>query len=223
MLNDRNIDLIDEGIDVALPSARWLIRPCRRGRSACAAAVGGEPSLSHAPRHAANAGATWWATRPSSAPCAATPKWPFAGARRGAAPRLEGRLRVDDVETRLRAARQGAASSSSCRTRWPTSWRPAGWCACCRPGNGRRCPSTSSPRAGPTARPRSMRSSTSRPGVSRPCRCYPTASHEERGDRQGLNDGGGSEHRCRLRGRERAQRAERGRRKGDRAPARRRR
>ena len=34
-------------------------------------------------------------------------EWAFAGARRGAPPRLNGRLRVDDVETRLRAAREG--------------------------------------------------------------------------------------------------------------------
>ena len=34
-------------------------------------------------------------------------EWQFAGARRGAPPRLNGRLRVDDVETRLRAAREG--------------------------------------------------------------------------------------------------------------------
>ena len=34
-------------------------------------------------------------------------EWSFAGARRGAPPRLTGRLRVDDVETRLRAARDG--------------------------------------------------------------------------------------------------------------------
>ncbi len=34
-------------------------------------------------------------------------EWQFAGGRRGAPPRLAGRLRVDDVETRLRAARDG--------------------------------------------------------------------------------------------------------------------
>jgi DNA-binding transcriptional LysR family regulator len=34
-------------------------------------------------------------------------EWQFAGARRGAPPRLNGRLRADDVETRLRAAREG--------------------------------------------------------------------------------------------------------------------
>ena len=33
--------------------------------------------------------------------------WRFAGLRRGVGPKLKGRLRVDDVETRLQAARSG--------------------------------------------------------------------------------------------------------------------
>ena len=36
-----------------------------------------------------------------------TTEWAFAGSRRGAPVRLTGRLRVDDVESRIRAAREG--------------------------------------------------------------------------------------------------------------------
>ena len=57
LLNDRNIDLIDEGIDVALrigPLADSTLVSAA-GRP-CAAAVGGEPGLSQAPRQPARAG-----------------------------------------------------------------------------------------------------------------------------------------------------------------------
>lgn len=107
LLGDRNIDLIEEGIDVALRigpladsglSARpvgqvrrlWVASPAylkRRGTPR----VPGELV-----RHEAILGTL----RGNS-------EWLFAGARRGASPRLTGRLRVDDVETRLRAARDG--------------------------------------------------------------------------------------------------------------------
>jgi DNA-binding transcriptional LysR family regulator len=108
LLNDRNIDLIEEGIDVALrigPLADsslsalavghvrrlWVASPAyleRRGNPR-------EPAdLAH---HEAILGTL----RGNS-------EWHFAGGRRGgASPRLNGRLRVDDVETRLRAARDG--------------------------------------------------------------------------------------------------------------------
>ena len=107
LLGDRNIDLIEEGVDIALRigpladsalSARlvghvrrlWVASPAylkRRGTPRSPA------ELTH---HEALLG-----TRPGNT------EWQFAGARRGAPPRLNGRLRVDDVETRLRAVREG--------------------------------------------------------------------------------------------------------------------
>jgi DNA-binding transcriptional LysR family regulator len=107
LLNDRNIDLIEEGIDVALRigplvdstlSARlvghvrrlWVASPAyleRRGTPRAPADLA---------RHEAILGTLRGNT-----------EWAFAGGRRGASPRLTGWLRVDDVETRLRAARDG--------------------------------------------------------------------------------------------------------------------
>jgi len=107
VLNDRNIDLIEEGIDVALRigpladsslSARlvghvrrlWVASPAyleRRGTPRTPADLA---------RHDALLGTLRGNT-----------EWSFAGPRRGAPSRLSGRLRVDDVETRLRAARDG--------------------------------------------------------------------------------------------------------------------
>jgi DNA-binding transcriptional LysR family regulator len=107
LLGDRNIDLIEEGVDIALRigpladsalSARrvghvrrlWVASPAylkRRGTPRTPA------ELTH---HEVLLG-----TRPGNT------EWQFAGARRGAPPRLTGRLRADDVETRLRAAREG--------------------------------------------------------------------------------------------------------------------
>ena len=107
LLNDRNIDLIEEGIDVALRigalanstlSARpvgqvrrlWVASPAYLARR-------GTPRMpGELVRHEALLGTLRGNT-----------EWAFSGARRGAAPRLTGRLRVDDVETRLRAARDG--------------------------------------------------------------------------------------------------------------------
>jgi DNA-binding transcriptional LysR family regulator len=105
LLNDRNIDLIDEGVDVALRigpladsslAARlvghvrrlWVASPRyleRRG------VPRGPGDLA---RHEAILGTM-----------RGTTEWSFAGLR--ASPRLMGRLRVDDVETRVRAARDG--------------------------------------------------------------------------------------------------------------------
>jgi DNA-binding transcriptional LysR family regulator len=107
LLNDRNIDLIEEGIDVALRigaladstlSARpvgqvrrlWVASPAYLARR------GAPRTPGDLVRHEALLGTLRGNT-----------EWAFAGARRGAAPRLAGRLRVDDVETRLRAARDG--------------------------------------------------------------------------------------------------------------------
>ena len=107
VLGDRNLDLIDEGIDVALRigpladstlSARpvghvrrlWVASPAylrRRGTPRTPADLAGHEAILGTLR--------------------GNTEWQFAGARRGAAPRLNGRLRVDDVETRLRAAREG--------------------------------------------------------------------------------------------------------------------
>ena len=107
LLNDRNIDLIEEGIDVALrigPLADssllarpvgqvrrlWVASPAylaRRGTPRRPADLSGHEALLGTSR--------------------GTMEWAFAGTRRGAPARLAGRLRGDDVETRLRAAREG--------------------------------------------------------------------------------------------------------------------
>jgi DNA-binding transcriptional LysR family regulator len=106
VLNDRNIDLIEEAIDVALRIGRLA------DSSLSARAVGHVRRL--------------WVASPAYLERHGTPRepadlmhheallgtlrgnseWRFAG-RRATAPRLAGRLRVDDVETRLRAARDG--------------------------------------------------------------------------------------------------------------------
>ena len=107
LLNDRNIDLIEEGIDVALrigsladssllarPVGQvrrlWVASPAylaRRGTPRTPADLSGHEALLGTSR--------------------GNREWAFAGGRRGAPARLAGRLRVDDVETRLRAAREG--------------------------------------------------------------------------------------------------------------------
>ena len=105
MLNDRNIDLIEEGIDVALRigpladsmlSARlvghvrrlWVASPAYLKRRGTPRTPG------DLARHEAILGTA-----------RSVMDWRFAGLR--TSPRLMGRLRVDDVETRLRAARDG--------------------------------------------------------------------------------------------------------------------
>jgi DNA-binding transcriptional LysR family regulator len=107
VLNDRNVDLIEEGIDIALRigvladstlSARsvgqvrrlWVASPAylkRRGTPRVPAELA---------RHEAVLGTSRGAR-----------EWTFGGARRGAPLHMTGRLHVDDVETRLRAARDG--------------------------------------------------------------------------------------------------------------------
>ena len=156
LLGDRNLDLIDEGIDVALRigpladstlSARpvghvrrlWVASPAylkRRGTPRTPADLAGHETILGTSR-----GHRMVVRR--------RPARHGTAAQRTAA----GRRRGDPAACR-RAT--DAALPSCCPTRWPTSWQPASWCACCRPSNGRRCPSISSPRDAPIARPRSM-------------------------------------------------------------------
>jgi DNA-binding transcriptional LysR family regulator len=107
VLADRNLDLFEEAIDVALRIGRladsglsarhvgdvrrlWVASPAYLERR-------GTPRLPvDLVRHDVILG-----TSP------AAQDWRFANLRRGALPRLKGRLRVDDVETRLQAARSG--------------------------------------------------------------------------------------------------------------------
>lgn len=107
LLNDRNIDLIEEGIDVALrigplADSALAARPVGHVRRLWVASPAylerrGTPGTpGDLARHEAILGTLRGNT-----------EWAFAGARRGAPPRLAGRLRVDDVETRLRTAREG--------------------------------------------------------------------------------------------------------------------
>ncbi|MFO1085702.1 MAG: LysR family transcriptional regulator [Reyranellaceae bacterium] len=107
ILNDRNIDLIEEGIDVALrigplADSSLLARPVGHVRRLWVASPAylarrGTPST---PADLAGHEALLGTLRGNM-------EWAFAGGRRGAPARLAGRLRVDDVETRLRAARDG--------------------------------------------------------------------------------------------------------------------
>lgn len=107
VLNDRNIDLIEEGIDIALrigplADSSLLARPVGQVRRLWVAspaylALRGTPRT---PADLAGHEALLGTSRSNM-------EWAFAGGRRGAPARLAGRLRVDDVETRLRAARDG--------------------------------------------------------------------------------------------------------------------
>ena len=107
LLNDRNVDLIEEGIDVAvrigaLADSSLVARPVghvRRQWVASPAYLAGhgtprEPA--DLARHEALLGTSRGAL-----------EWTFGGRRRGAPTHLAGRLRVDDIETRLRLAREG--------------------------------------------------------------------------------------------------------------------
>ena len=107
MLGDRNLDLIDEAIDVAirigpLVDSGLVVRPVGEVRRlwvaspAYLAARGTPAAPADLAAHEILLGTS-----------AATQDWVFGRPRRGAPARLKGRLRVDDVETRLRAARTG--------------------------------------------------------------------------------------------------------------------
>jgi DNA-binding transcriptional LysR family regulator len=107
LLNDRNVDLIEEGIDVALrigplADSALTVRPVGQVRRLWVASPAylkrrGTPRT---PAELAGHEALFGTSR-------STIDWVFAGARRGVPAQMTGRLRVDDVETRLRAARDG--------------------------------------------------------------------------------------------------------------------
>ena len=107
VLGDRNVDLIDEAIDVAvrighLPDSSLIARQVGEVRRLWLASPGylrkrGTPrSPADLATHDVVLGISL-----------AAQDWIFAGRVRGGPPRLKGRLRVDDVETRLQAARAG--------------------------------------------------------------------------------------------------------------------
>jgi DNA-binding transcriptional LysR family regulator len=107
MLGDRNVDLIDEAIDVAvrighLPDSSLLARQVGEVRRLWVASPGYLRKRG-TPRSPADLAAhdVVLGTSPVAQ------DWIFAGPVRDAPHRLTGRLRVDDVETRLRAARAG--------------------------------------------------------------------------------------------------------------------
>jgi len=107
VLNDRNIDLIEEGIDVALrigplADSSLLARPVGQVRRLWVASPGylARRGTPRTPADLAGHEALLGTLRGNR-------EWSFAGGRRGAPARLAGRFRVDDVETRLRAAREG--------------------------------------------------------------------------------------------------------------------
>jgi DNA-binding transcriptional LysR family regulator len=110
LFNDRNIDLIDEGVDVALrigPLADSTLTARRVGQVrrlwVASPAYLKSRGAPRAPDDLGHHEAILGIRRVSG-------EWTFSAAGRAAsqlAPRLMGRLRVDDVETRLRAARDG--------------------------------------------------------------------------------------------------------------------
>jgi len=107
LLNDRNVDLIEEGIDVAarigaLADSALTARPVGHVRRLWVASPAylKRHGMPRAPDELARHEAVLGTSR-------STMDWVFAGARRGAPMHMTGRLRVDDVETRLRAARDG--------------------------------------------------------------------------------------------------------------------
>ena len=107
VLNDRNVDLIEEGIDVALrigslADSSLLARPVGQVRRLWVASPAylARRGTPRTPADLAGHEALLGTSRGNR-------EWAFAGGRRGAPARLAGRLRVDDVETRLRASREG--------------------------------------------------------------------------------------------------------------------
>jgi DNA-binding transcriptional LysR family regulator len=107
LLNDRNVDLIEEGIDVAvrigaLADSSLVARPVGHVRRQWVA------SPAYLARHGTPKNPADLATHEALLGTSrGALEWSFAGRRRGAPLHLAGRLRVDDVETRLRVAREG--------------------------------------------------------------------------------------------------------------------
>jgi DNA-binding transcriptional LysR family regulator len=106
MLADRNLDLVDEAIDVAvrighLADSSLIVRKVGEVRRLWVASPGYLEARS-VPRRPADLARHDILLGTS----AGAQVWSFGG-RRGAPARLQGRLRVDDVETRLRAACAG--------------------------------------------------------------------------------------------------------------------
>ncbi len=107
LLNDRNVDLIEEGVDVALrigplADSSLTARPVGQVRRQWVASPAylerhGVPKR---PQDLARHQALLGTSR-------GTLDWNFAGRGRGGPLRLEGRFRTDDIETRLRAVRDG--------------------------------------------------------------------------------------------------------------------
>jgi len=107
LLNDRNVDLIDEGIDVAvrigaLADSSLTARPVGHVRRQWVASPAylARHGVPKNPSDLANHQALLGTSRGAL-------EWNFAGRRRKAPLRLEGRFRTDDIETRLRAVRDG--------------------------------------------------------------------------------------------------------------------
>ena len=107
MLNDRNVDLIEEGIDVAvrigtLRDSSLVARPVGhvRRRWVASPAYLAKHGTPKEPADLARDEAVLGTSRGAM-------EWTFSGRRRGAPTHLAGRLHVDDIETRLRLAREG--------------------------------------------------------------------------------------------------------------------
>jgi len=105
LLNDRNVDLLEEGIDVALrigPLADSTLTALRVGQVGrlwvASPAYLGRRGTPRTPADLARHETILGTAR-------SVMDWRFAGLR--TSPRLMGRLRVNDVETRLRVAREG--------------------------------------------------------------------------------------------------------------------
>lgn len=107
LLNDRNVDLIREGIDVAvrigaLEDSSLTARPVGHVRRQWVASPAYLEShgVPRSPQDLATHQALLGTSRGAL-------EWNFAGRRRKAPLRLQGRFRTDDIETRLRAVRDG--------------------------------------------------------------------------------------------------------------------